>query len=132
MRSLNWASGSSTGVRAKPVPSVAGVHLSIMIPFGTSTKHMRIGRAVCAANAGVMASREGRANAAPAPRKKVRRGMDFLKITIAHTPHLKWRAFYNSENDGGPALVIGCRFARDLANDRAIVLLDAAAERVGQ
>src|SRR5580765_4048073 len=106
MRSLNWASGSRTGVRAKPAPSVAGVHLSIMIPFGTSMKHMRIGCAVCAAKAGVMASRKGRARAAPAPRKKVRRGMDFLWITIAHTPHLKWRAFHDAENDGRPLLVI--------------------------
>src|ERR1700676_2503223 len=106
MRSRNCASGSRIGGRSKPAPSVAGVHLSIMIPFGTSMNDMRIGRAVSAAKAGVMASSTGKAKAAPAPRKKVRRGMDFLVITIAYPPHLERRAPDDAENDGRPPLVV--------------------------
>src|ERR1700681_2588579 len=106
MRSWKGASGSRIGVKAKPGPSVAGVHLSIMIPFGTSMNAMRTGRAVAAAKAGVMASSTGKARTAPVPRKKARRGMDFLVITIAHPPHLKWRALHDAENDGRPPLVV--------------------------
>jgi hypothetical protein len=48
----------------------------------------RIGRAGGAAKAALMASSTGRARLAPVPRKKVRRGMDFLRIAIAiaHPP----------------------------------------------
>src|SRR6516162_9254249 len=133
MRSRNSASGSRTGVKAKSPPSFAGVHLSIMIPFGTSMNVIRIGRAVAAASAGVMASSTGSANAAPAPRRKVRRGMDFLVIiTIANPPHLKRDAFDDAENDGRPPLVIGGGHPRDLAKSGAIVWLHAATERIGQ
>src|SRR5260370_42216285 len=100
MRSRNGASGSRIGVRAKSAPSVAGVHLSIMIPLGTSMNDMRIGRAVAAAKAGVMASSTGKARAAPVPRKKARRGMGFLVITLAFPPHFKRRALDDAENDG--------------------------------
>src|SRR5438477_3514520 len=99
MRSRNGASGSRIGDRAKPAPSVAGVHLSIMMPLGTSMNDRRIGRAVAAAKAGVMASSTGRARAAPVPRRKARRGIDFLVITIACPPHLKRRALDDAEND---------------------------------
>src|ERR1700688_4924295 len=100
MRSRNGASGSRIGVRANPGPSVAGVHLSIMIPLGTSMNDMRTGRSVAAAKAGVMASSMGKARAAPVPRRKARRGMDFLVITIAYPPHLKRVAVDDTENNG--------------------------------
>src|SRR5260370_6976639 len=86
MRARKWAGGSRIGVRAKPAPSVAGVHLSIMIPLGTSMNARRIGRAGCAAKAAVMASSTGKARLAPVPRKKVRRGMDFFRIATALPP----------------------------------------------
>src|SRR5438552_1300398 len=132
MRSLNCASGSRTGETAKLAPSVAGTHLSIMIPFGTSTKAMRIGRAVSAASAGVMASSNGKAKTAPAPCRKARRGMAFLNITIAHLPHLKRRTLGDSQNDGRPTLIMGSGLAHDLANNRTIVLLDAAAQSIDE
>src|SRR5580658_8733061 len=101
MRSRNGASGSRIGVKAKSAPSVAGVHLSIMMPLGTSMKAMRTGRAVAVAKAGVMASSTGKASAAPVPRRKVRRGIDFLVTgNIACSPHLEWPALDDAENDG--------------------------------
>src|SRR5437763_16200810 len=101
MRPRNSASGSRTGVNAKLAPSVAGVHLSIMIPFGTSMNAIRVGRAVGVAKAGVMASSKGRASVAAVPRKKLRRGIDFLVTgSIACSPHLEWRALDDAENDG--------------------------------
>src|ERR1700756_206269 len=101
MRSRNPASGSRIGVKAKSAPSVAGVNLSIMIPFGTSMNASRIGRAVGVAKAGVIASSKGRARLAPVPRKKVRRGIDFLVTgNIGCSPHLEWRALDDAENNG--------------------------------
>ena len=61
---------------------------------------IRIGRSVSAASAGVMASNAGTARTAQVPRRKVRRGMDFLVITIANPPHLEWGAVDDTENDG--------------------------------
>jgi len=55
--------------------------------------------AYTAAKAGVMASSTGKARVAPMPRRTVRRGIDFLKITIASPPHLKWCAVHDAKND---------------------------------
>src|SRR6266404_5759947 len=107
MRSRNGSSGSRTRVSAKLAPSVAGVHLSIMIPLGTSMKDIRIGRLASAEKAGVMASSTGSASEAPAPRRNVRRGMDFLVIDIAGPPHLEWRAVDDAQNDGRPPIIVG-------------------------
>src|SRR5712671_1447256 len=130
MRSRNCASGSRTGDSCKS-PSAAGVHLSIMIPFGTSTNAIRIGRALSAASAGVIASSMGSASAAPAPRRNVRRGMDFLVISMAHSPHLKWRALDDAENYCRPSMVFRRSLGHDLAQHRMIVGLDAAPQRIG-
>jgi hypothetical protein len=46
-----------------------------------------------------MESSMGKARVAPTPRKKVRRGIAFLKITIANPPHLKRRALDDAKND---------------------------------
>src|ERR1700752_816619 len=121
MRSRNCSSGSRPRVIAQLVPSVAGVHLSIMIPLGTSMNDIRIGRLASADRAGVMASSTGRASAAPAPRRNVRRGIDFLVINIAGPPHLEWRAVDDAENDGGPPIIVRGSPAHDLAENRAVV-----------
>src|SRR5436309_2988679 len=91
MRSRNGSSGLRVGVISQPMPSVFGVHslFKSKIPFGTSMNAKRVGRLVSAAKAGVIASSIGKAIAAPAPRKKVRRGMDFLTINIFRSPHLE-------------------------------------------
>src|SRR3954447_25272159 len=130
MRSRNGASGSRTGDNCRS-PSAGGVHLSIMIPLGTSMKAIRIGRALSAASAGVIASSMGSASAAPAPRKNARRGMDFLVRTIVHSPHLKWRALDDAENHGRPLMVFRRGLGHDLAQRRTIVRLDAATQRIG-
>ena len=86
MRSLKAANGSRTGVSSYPLPTAAGVHLSMMIPFGTVKNERRVAvlEAVSAGEpkAGSIASSSGNARAVPAPRKKVRLGIDFLKIII--------------------------------------------------
>src|SRR5215213_10186870 len=135
MRSRNVASGSSTGVSSKSAPSFAGVHLSIMMPFGTSMNDRRIGRTVsgaATASAGIIASSIGNASAAPAPRSTARRERDLLRITIAHTPHLERRALDDAKDDRRPAVIVRRGLARDLAHHGEIVLLDTAAERVGE
>jgi hypothetical protein len=102
MRSLKSASGSRIRVISVSGPSALGAHsfLRFMIPFGTWMKPRRIGRAVSADRAGVMASSTGNASTAPAPRKKVRRGIYFLVITIAYPPHLERGAVDDPKNDG--------------------------------
>src|SRR5262245_27210508 len=133
MRSRNGSIGSSTRVSAKPGPSVAGVHLSIMIPLGTSMNDIRIGRLASAASAGDMASNTGSASAAPVPHRNVRRGMDFLVIAdIAGPPHLEWRAVDDAENDGRPPVIVRGSSAHDLAQNRLVVFLHAAAQSIGQ
>src|ERR1700731_1518025 len=102
MRSRNDASGWSVGGGSKLVPSGLGVHspCRFMIPLGTSMNCIRIGDALSTAKAGVMASSTGKAKTAPVPRKKARRGMDFLVITIAYPPHLKRVAVDDTKNNG--------------------------------
>ena len=72
------SSGFSVGVSSKALPSAAGVHVSMMRPFGTYTVQKRAaGRAaVCASAvaAGTIPSSSGSASVAPRPRSTVRRG----------------------------------------------------------
>src|ERR1700676_1152385 len=102
MRSRNDASGWSVGESSKSGPSTLGVHspFRFMIPLGTSMNCMRIGDAFSTAKAGVMASSTGKAKTAPVPRKKARRGIDFLVTTIAYPPHLKRVAADDTKNNG--------------------------------
>src|SRR5947209_712285 len=102
-----------------------------MIPFGTSMKDRRIGAAGSAASAGVMASSTGRASTAPVPRRKARRGIDFLAMIIADPPHLEWGALDDTENDGRPPIVVQGSRARDLAQRSGVVFLHAAAQSIG-
>jgi hypothetical protein len=101
MRSLKAASGSSVRVNSQLAPTALGVHspFKLKIPFGVCMNAMRIGRVVGAPKAGVMESSMGKARVAPTPRRKVRRGIAFLKITIANPPHLKWCALDDAKND---------------------------------
>src|SRR6516225_204386 len=134
MRSRKEARGWRVCDSSQSVPTILGVNspFRFMIPLGTSMNDMRIGRAFSTAKAGVMASSRGSASAAPVPRKKARRGIDFLVITIAYPPHLEWAAINDTKNDGRPPLVVRRSFTHDPANDGGVVLLDAASEPVGQ
>src|SRR6185295_19984184 len=80
--SLNGSSGFRIGVNSKPAPTVLGVHCCMMAPLGKYTTPKRIdGIAAafpCGVKAGTIASRNGRAMVAPAPRKTVRRETDFM------------------------------------------------------
>src|SRR6266568_1744867 len=71
---------------SKPVPSLFGIQYPGAIPWGTKQPTNRgFGLAAVCANAvaaGTMASRNGSASAAPAPRRTVRRGMCFLVINM--------------------------------------------------
>src|SRR5258706_13143029 len=75
------------GVNAKFLPLVVGVHLAGIAPLGWNTKTRRVGASLAAADmAGVIASSTGRANAAPTPRRNVRRPNAFLVIIISLQP----------------------------------------------
>src|ERR1700736_2573196 len=101
MRSRNDASGWRVGEGSKSGAPTLGVHslFRFMIPLGTSMNCMRIGAAFSTAKAGVMASRTGKAKTAPVPRKRARRGIDFLVTSIASPPHLKRVAVDDAENN---------------------------------
>src|SRR6059058_1421644 len=102
MRSRKASIGLRVGVISQPVPSVLGVHslFKSKMPFGTSMNAMRIGRLASTAKAGVMASSMGNATAAPAPRRNVRRGIDFLRINILCSPHLERSAVDDAKDNG--------------------------------
>ena len=86
-RSRNGSSGCRIGVNVKPEPLSGGVKRLMITPLGTYTKpSRRTGRAAARAaalRAGTMASRNGRAMAAPAPRRNVRRGNDRAVLIMA-------------------------------------------------
>ena len=84
--SFRWASkGFKIRVNSKLGPSEAGVHASWITPFGMYTNAKRRGALPTdcrgAPKAGTIASRNGRATTAPAPRKSVRRFRWVLKST---------------------------------------------------
>src|SRR5690348_16591562 len=58
-------------------PSSTTFQQAVSIPFGTYRNARRTGGFAEAASAGDIASSQGSAKAAPAPRKKVRRGKNF-------------------------------------------------------
>src|SRR5258706_7078896 len=134
MRSRKASIGLRVCVISESVPSVLGVTslFKLKMPFGTSMNAMRIGRLVSTAKAGVIASSIGKATTAPAPRKNVRRGMDFLKITIFCSPHLERGAVDDAKNNGRPFLVIRGRFTRDLTHNGMVVFFDPATQCIGQ
>src|SRR4030095_15843292 len=134
MRSLKPASGWSVRGNSQSAPTLFGVHspFKLKIPFGVCMNAMRIGRGEAAPNAGVMASSMGKASVAPTPRRNVRRGIDFLKITIADSPHLKWCALDDAKNDCGPFLIVRGSVARDLAKRRVVSVSQATAQLIRQ
>jgi len=85
-RSRYGSSGFKSGVKAKSRPVVAGVHCSMIAPFGTYTKpRRRCGLAALfamAVSAGTIASRNGSATVAPTPRRNVRRGNDSFEMNM--------------------------------------------------
>src|SRR5262249_24599722 len=111
-------------------------------------------RTVCA---GIMASSNGRASVTPAPLRNVRRGNCFLEMNMLLAPlptllsgqgcgllhlaisrllslqvHLKRLALHDAEHERRETIIRSCTVASDCANERHILVVDAAAERVNQ
>src|SRR5262245_1636390 len=94
----------------------------------------RIGAAAvsrAAASAGTMASSSGSAMVAPRPRRTVRRGRCLPVMIMFGLPHLERHALDDSSDDRGPAFVAR-GIADDLPDRRAIVVVGAPAQRVGE
>src|SRR6185295_6868009 len=83
--SLNGSRGLRIGVNSNPEPTVFGIHCCMIAPLGIYTTPKRIeGIAAALAwgvKAGTIASRNGRATAAPALRSIVRRDRDIRRIS---------------------------------------------------
>src|SRR5258708_8481409 len=92
-------------------------------------------------SAGSIDSSSGSASVTPAPRRNVRRGMYFLVANMSDSlmadprrldPHLKRSASDDAQHDRREAGVLFGRVLHDRANDRHVVVLDAAAHRLRQ
>src|SRR5271157_376643 len=81
-RSRNGSRDFSVGEKTKSFPVPTGVHAAMLAPFGTYIKLSRGIALVGAAKAGDIASRNGRANAAPRPRRNERRSSAILVTNI--------------------------------------------------
>src|SRR5580700_4547582 len=98
--------------------------------------------AVRADVAGIIASRNGNATAAPVPRRRVRRDNAIFRITIGRLlnsvsfflrhSHLKRYTSHNILNQGGESKAVGSSLPLDLADRRRIAGFEPAPERVGQ
>src|SRR5689334_22560154 len=83
---LSSLSGSSVGESAKLAPTSFGAQASGITPFGENRTAIRTGGFVPAAAAapramrGIIASSQGKATAAPTPRKNVRRSIRPLTL----------------------------------------------------
>src|SRR5688572_28617721 len=136
-------------------PVVCGIQWPGPAPCGTIKPTNRCfgAAAVCASavRAGTMASRKGSASAAPAPRRTVRRGMCFFVINMMNVSplltsrplssgggcgwlhvHLEHLVLDDAQHERREAVVARLGLANDGAHDGHVVVLDAAAERIGQ
>ena len=97
------------GVNSNPAPSVAGVHLFMIMPFGTyMTPNRFTGLAAVFAmadSAGTMLSSSGSAIMAPMPLNTVRRGIAFFEIIMI--------SFLSSRHAGRRLAVLGLFAARN-------------------
>src|SRR4051794_14067878 len=118
--------GNFSGSAHSPTPSpVFGVHSSMTIPFGTYRNAMRVGVAAfttaARANGGTIASRNGRANAAPAALlSKERRDMRLSGCTRAllFRSHLKWFTLDNGSHQDGQLIAARDQLLIDLVYGR--------------
>src|SRR5215467_6156772 len=137
------SSGFRIGENSKPAPSWAGVQRSMIAPCGRYTNPSReVGLAAVFASsvrAGTIASSRGSASAAPAPFRNVRRGRCFLVMNIwvlirrddarfrrLHLLHER-RALHDAEYDRRKPVILILRVGRDRADDRHVVVVEAAA-----
>src|SRR5215469_4889895 len=98
--------------------------------------------AVRADVAGIIASRNGKATAAPVPRRRVRLDNANFRITIGcllnsvcfllRHSHLKRYTSHNTLNQGGESKAFDASLPLDLTDRRRIAGFEPASERVGQ
>src|SRR5687767_3842163 len=84
--------------------------------------------AVCA---GIIESSRGGAIVTPMPGRNVRRGMCFLGMNIVlhlFRPGLERCALHDAHHERRETVVVAFRFARNLSDDRHIVVVEPAAE----
>src|ERR1035437_1084222 len=139
VRSRNGANAFMVELNSKAAPSPEGLQLDSMIPFGTYTKPKRtagLAAFVVPANAGTIASRNGSASTAPAPRKNARRGSCF-RVTIigpislfGPRSFLKRSAHRHCCNQIPHAIVFGGAFPQNRSHRRLIVVFQSTAKTV--
>src|SRR6185503_8452720 len=139
-------------------PSAAGVQFCMTIPFTmyiTPNRVTGLAAVRCnAVSAGTMPSSSGSASVAPRPRSIVRRSIALRVIIIpivssssgcaslafllcrrrrsCAAAHAERGAADDADDDGGPAMISRRRAPGDRPNGGQIVVLDAAADGVGQ
>src|SRR2546426_5431127 len=86
--------------------------------------------------AGTIDSRKGKAMVTPAPRRNVRRLSAFFVMNmisvLLFSPHLKWCALHDAENERGEIIVLWRRIANNSPHCGHIVILNHTAECIGQ
>src|SRR6185436_17240868 len=92
--------------------------------------------AVCAANAGTMASRNGRAIVAPMPRSSARRercencATIYLLISLASNPHTERAAVHNLAHKTHEPVILARNILTNLLDNGLIGSLEASPQRI--
>src|SRR5207249_3368622 len=161
VRSFTFSSDSRMyGSFAGSAPACSGTQCPGAIPCGKNmpTKRPGDGPATVSASAvaaGTIASSNGSATVTPAPLRNIRRGMCFFETNILAAPlftlpvarrlrltrnrglrapgiHLKRLALDDAEDERREAVVVACGIPRDGADQRHVLILDAAAQAIRQ
>src|SRR5580692_4659254 len=147
-RLRNGSSGLVMNEKSKLDPSCWGLQYPGAAPCGCQIPMKRLTgaaavlpRGVCA---GTIESSSGKPSVMPAPRKNVRRGMNFFSINISldscsvtgclfdfFRSHLKWGALNNSHQNRQEPVVILVRVPDDRPDHRHIFVFDPAAQAEG-
>src|SRR5712691_1293554 len=148
------------GSFAGSAPACSGTQYPGAIPCGKNmptTRPLEGAAAVCAraVAAGTIASSNGSAKVTPAPLRNIRRGICFFETNMLAAPlftilvarrlrltrngrvhalrvHLKRLALDDAEDERGEAVVVLCGIPRDGADQRHVLILDAAAQAIRQ
>src|SRR6185369_1168757 len=91
--------------------------------------------AVCAAKAGTMASRNGRAIVAPMPRSSARRERcencaTICLLRLSSSPHTKWTAVHNLVHQAHEPVILARNVTTNLIDHGLIGSLEASPQRI--
>src|SRR3954471_4203585 len=137
VRLRNGSSGLVMKENSKSFPSCSGLQYPGAAPCGCQMPtNRRTGVAAVnrsGVNAGTIDSRNGSASVTPAPRRNVRRGMNFFETNITSSSirrvpqavlrldaHLKLLALHHRQNDGREPVVVFRRITHDAADGRHV------------